>query len=502
MRKILITSLVLILISLPYLIAANSGAEQTIFGGFLLNPKDGNSYLAKMQQGFNGAWLFRLPFTAETGNGQPLFIFYLFLGHLAKWINLPLLWVFHGARVIAAGFLLWTIHLFSRKLFPEKKNIQDLFFLLSSIGSGMGWILSGFGILTSDLWVAESFPFLSMYVNPHFPLGLAILILLLNFETEKPTLKNGIVIFLLGLGLSVILPFGVMIAAIIFFINWLWNCKDRLAIIFPMNEIGLLPGVAWVGVQYFLTINDSLLKIWNEQNVTPSPQIWDWVISFSPALILFFFTLNKDKSPNSTGLWRAILIWSAVATIIQVIPFSLQRRFLMGFYIPLSAFSIRALTLVSTRTRKWMTFLLIGLSLPTNLLILLLGFVAAQNQPPVLFLSKGEAEAYQWIDENLESGAIILCAPETGLRIPAWTGRKVVYGHEFETVNAIEKKKDIEQFFKNPKSKESELWLREQEVNFLFIGPNEKSLLVSQEISVGEVIFSKDEYSIVDLSAP
>ena len=49
----------------PYLYAYFAAPPGRTFGGFLINTQDGNSYLAKMRQGYDGAWLFRLPFTPE-----------------------------------------------------------------------------------------------------------------------------------------------------------------------------------------------------------------------------------------------------------------------------------------------------------------------------------------------------------------------------------------------------------------------------------------------------
>ena len=65
-------------------LAVIAGGDTHVFGGFLLNPLDGNSYLAKMQQGASGSWRFTLPFTPEPGEGAYLFLFYLALGHLCR----------------------------------------------------------------------------------------------------------------------------------------------------------------------------------------------------------------------------------------------------------------------------------------------------------------------------------------------------------------------------------------------------------------------------------
>jgi len=68
--QIILTGVILlIIISLPYIVAAKSTGNTSQFGGFLLNPIDGNSYLAKMNEGYSGEWLFTLPFTPGHENG-------------------------------------------------------------------------------------------------------------------------------------------------------------------------------------------------------------------------------------------------------------------------------------------------------------------------------------------------------------------------------------------------------------------------------------------------
>ncbi len=60
---ILLGALYIVLISARYILAYQD--EGYRFGGFLLNPIDGNTYLAKMYQGWQGSWRFSLPFTVE-----------------------------------------------------------------------------------------------------------------------------------------------------------------------------------------------------------------------------------------------------------------------------------------------------------------------------------------------------------------------------------------------------------------------------------------------------
>ena len=206
----LISVIVIVLIVVPYLYAFQMNNTESVFGGFLINPIDGHSYLAKMQQGFRGEWKFVLPFTAEAGSGAYLFLFYLGLGHLGRILNLPLLVVFHSFRILGSIMLLGTLYLFNTKIFDERRH-QNLGFAICVLGSGLGWITVFTGMFTSDFWVAEAYPFLSMYTNPHFSIGLALMILAL-----MPGRKLSVVSELaLGLGLGIIQPFAVVIVLIV-----------------------------------------------------------------------------------------------------------------------------------------------------------------------------------------------------------------------------------------------------------------------------------------------
>ncbi len=160
-----------------------------VFSGFLVNPLDGNSYLAKMMEGYEGKWVFTLPFSQSPGSGTYLFLFYLFLGHVARATGLPLVLTFHLGRILAVIFLIFVLYRFLREYFEGEKEKTSLTLMIVLLGSGLGWLLLPFGIKTSDLWVAEAFPFLSSFQNLHFPLGLGMMLLvLLNFLQKSKSI--------------------------------------------------------------------------------------------------------------------------------------------------------------------------------------------------------------------------------------------------------------------------------------------------------------------------
>ena len=65
-RFVLVFSIIaLVIASIPYVVGVALATEQRVFGGFVYAMEDGYSYLAKMQVGAAGHWLFHLAYTPE-----------------------------------------------------------------------------------------------------------------------------------------------------------------------------------------------------------------------------------------------------------------------------------------------------------------------------------------------------------------------------------------------------------------------------------------------------
>ena len=176
---IILGVLFIVVISVPYLWAYENAGGKHHFGGFLLNPIDGNSYLAKMYQGWQGSWKFSLPYTSQPGSGGYLFLIYLALGKFTRLAGGSMLAVFHSARIIGSLLLVISLWNFYRQTLSTRRS-RWLAYGLALFGSGLGWLAASFGLFTADFWVAEGYPFLSAYANPHFPTGMAILVWLLS----------------------------------------------------------------------------------------------------------------------------------------------------------------------------------------------------------------------------------------------------------------------------------------------------------------------------------
>jgi len=102
----------LIVTSVPYVIGWSRSTPDKVFGGFVIAIEDGYSYLAKMNEGAHGAWLFHLVYTSEPHAGTLIYIHYLLLGKIAALVGLPLIAVYHLARLIFDALLLLITYRF------------------------------------------------------------------------------------------------------------------------------------------------------------------------------------------------------------------------------------------------------------------------------------------------------------------------------------------------------------------------------------------------------
>lgn len=509
---VVIAGVILITI-LPYIYATQMAGPVFVFGGLLMNPLDGNSYLAKMYEGWRGDFLFTLPYTAERGNGSILYLFYLFLGHLARLTGLSLSMIYHMARVIGTIAMLLSLHRFF-VVFVSDRHLGILAFTLAAFGSGLGWLALLFGAFTSDFWVAEAYPFLSAYTNPHFTFGLAILVWLLvplKNDDEVYGLKEIAVIVFGAFALGTISPFGVVIVLSVLGGVSLWEVRlgkwssigkrwfknnggyTRVVMSWLLSNEGrifwiILGGGPVLFYYLWLTRTDPLLAGWNSQNLTPSPPFWDLVVSLTPVIILALpgtrVALKGNAHPQ-----RLLVIWAGLGILFLYLPFGLQRRFMMGIYIPLTALAILGLDnlvkgqrdeAVRRRRFRFLNVLLFLFILPTNLVILLSALLGIQTHDPMLYLTGGEAKAFGWLVDNTQPNALILAAPETGLFIPAHTGRRVIYGHPYETVNAKEEKEVVQQFFLGIEGfalqNQALVELVNRDVDYVFFGPRERAI--------------------------
>ena len=477
---------------IPTILAYSAAPSGTVFTGFLLNPLDGFSYLAKMKQGADGSWLFSLPYAAEPGPGTFLFVYHLLLGNLSRWTGISTIVVFHTVRVIAAGAMFLLVYVLFQVALTESGARRSAL-LLTLFGSGLGWLtVTLFDLQPSDLMIPESIPFLIAYGNAHFPLAAAALlggILVMLLLQDRPGLRLALA---LGCGTSIgaVLPFSALSLFAAGFTWYLWEANlhfrengssalKQWALPNLTPILGLVAGAApWLLYDFWVSRAHPVISAWNIQNQTLSPPPLNYLLGYGLVLILAFVGIWRTK-PAQTKEGRLLLSWLFTGIILLYIPVPFQRRLSLGLFFPMAALAgLGWHSLTSKLSRSGLlTVILILLVLPSNLLVASAGLIGVAQGKPAVVHYADELTAYQWAAENLPQGSLILAAPETGNRIPAFAPLRVLYGHPFETPDADAQKQKVEVLFKTGEAASSGMQtLLEEGIEYVFYGPREQEI--------------------------
>jgi hypothetical protein len=452
------SALIVGLTCLPFLVAwlaTPAGAQYT---GLLINHYDGESYYAKMQQGARGDWLFHLPFTPEPHEGAFVYPFYLGLGQLAGLLDLPIPLAYHVARALAGLLLLLVSYRFIARFF-DRVPTRRAAFLLLGFSAGLGWLLAPLGLITADLWVAEGLTFLSILVNPHFPLAIGLMLLLfiaiLDLHGDDGwTWRRIAGAAVASLALALVHPIALPIAFVVLggYLLLLALREGRI----PWPEVagtglaGLVaaPVAANILIAFY---RNPALAAWSDQNLTPSLPPWDYALGYGLILLLALggaaVALRRHERMD-----LFLLGWVSSVVVLLYLPTPLQRRFITGLHVPLTllaALGLEQIVLprVKARRRTLVTGLIIGFSALSNLFVPLVSVAGvAQGRQP-LVMTGDQAAAIAWLRDNTTWTDTVLAPPDAGQFIPAWAGNRVVYGHPFETIDAEAKEAEAAHFF-------------------------------------------------------
>ncbi len=478
---------------LPYAwaFAIDSPNNNWQFMGILANPQDGASYLSKIREGARGDWLYTMTYTPEPYSGAAFHEFYILLGHLSRLLGLSPLLMFHIARLVTGFAMYVSIYHLGAVIWPRVRP-RRLFFVLVGVGSGLGWLgllflthptgAVGATWLPTDLWIYESIPFIATFANPHFPLAIALITLLAatfvmvfrpGFNTE-PTMSNGgLSVALVTIALCFAQPQGwVPIAAALcaYIAVLIWRTRHIPRLELKWVALVILPAVP-IFIYYMAIVRENAaLRIWNDQNQTPSPSPFLYILGFGLLLLV-----------GIPGMWRAVrhferdgdrfmLIWLIVNVIglysavpfrllsLSVpTPFNLERRLTIGLIIPIVYFTVRALEdywlhRISPKWRYPALIALIVFVIPSNVLSLGIPLVGVLRPEAGIesyqVLPVGYVHAIQWLNANAERGRVVLAAPRPSLWVPAYSDMRVVYGHPYETLYADRKLKEVNAWYK------------------------------------------------------
>jgi hypothetical protein len=460
-RRIALLASVLtaLLTTLPYIVGAYLAPGETRFTGFLINPVDGFSYLAKMRQGVEGNWTFLLPYAPVQGPRAFLFVYYILLGHLSRLLTLEPILTYHLARFIAAVIMFYLAYLLAERLCSHR-HIRWFAYSLMLFSSGLGWLTLGVQQLqSSDLLIPESIPFLVAYSNPHFPLAAAALlavvysILVRGWRIwQRLTLAVGS-----GVVLGAVLPFsyvsllGVLVGSLVIEGWFTWKARRfqrewfNIVLVLLGSGIGSFP---WLIYDFYLSQRHPVLSAWNSQNLTLSPPIYAYLLGFAP-ILCFALIAAIRTSPGKDINGRLMLVWVVSGALLLYAPVDFQRRLSLGLAFALcilAAWGWGAIAMQPER-RRLFAVLLIALISISNLLVISVGLTGVLQANPVVIYQENELESYRWIAEYVPEGSLILAGERAGNRIPAFASVRVLYGHPFETPDSLRQLAEISRLY-------------------------------------------------------
>ena len=508
-----------LLTAVPYLLGFFAQGEAWRFSGFVFGVEDGNSYIAKMLSGAEGAWLFRTPYTTMPQRGVLAFIPYILLGKLAQGeaLHEQLVGLFHLFRSVAIFFEVWAVYRFGA-LFLREGRWRRWATVLATVGGGLGWALvaigqeSWLGSLPLDLHSPESFGFLAIYGLPHLVLARALLLTGLVYYLESPAdPRKGWMAGFVWLGLGLVQPltvatgYGVVAVHVVIVVlrssrsgktaaikPWLGSAARTVTISAPM--------VIYNAVAF---ATDPYLRAWTVQNQILSPAPPHYLIAYGIVLVPAVLGGLKVLRSGEPRDWLPVG-WVLALPALAYAPVNLQRRLPDGVWLALAvlaAIGCRGWAR-GAKGRRFLAPTLLLASLPSTL-ILLAGGVRASLQPgePV-FIPRGAEAAFEWLRGHGQEGDSVVAAFETGNVLPAWAPMRVVIGHGPETPRLNELMLEVEQFFQLAAGDAyRQGFIAENGIDFLFLGPYETALgdWRPSSGSFFERVYQEDGYSIYEV---
>src|ERR1700694_4904873 len=452
-RLPLLTGLALALVTaMPYAYAYAAQPHGQVFMGFFFLGDDANTYLAKMRQGWEVAWAWQNRYTTESSSSAYLFMFWILLGHLAALLHLPLIAVFHLARVGAAFALMGSAWLFISH-FIEDRSARRFAFFFVAIGLGMGLVIQAIGhpvILghqtdTLDLRMPELTAFYSVLALPHFAwsgvfagvgaaltlkaiqrgsLGLAALagVAWLGQASIHPQMR-----ILMGGATAVALllrpaaPRGWAAAALAFAIP-----------------------APYILYSYLAFVGSPEVQRWpfNSKSALP-PESFSLLFALAPQLLLAVAGLpGALRRRSREDLF--LVAWLLPPPPILYLPTpagDLRRRFLDGIYLPLVILGARGMyeTILprfqSVRARALVPFSYVCFA-AIGSAFLVLAPLAVAGQPQYT-VARAEYDGLNWLGS--QPTGRVLAMPGVGLYVPAYSGDTVYVGHYDETFDYLAK---------------------------------------------------------------
>jgi hypothetical protein len=373
-------------------------------------------------------------------------MFWIVLGHVAWLLHLPLIVVFHLARVAAAFALMAAAWLLICH-FIQDRTARRFAFFFCAVGLGLGYVVWAigqpvvFGNQTEalDMRMPELTAFYSILALPHFAwsgvfaaLGIALTLKAI----DRGSLLLGALAGLAWLGQASIHPQmpilmgGATAVALLL--------KPAAPKGWVAAALAFAIPAPYILYSYLAFVGNPEVQRWtfHSKNALP-PETISLLFALAPQLLLALIGL-PGALRRRTREDLFLVAWLVLLAVILYLPNpagDLRRRFLDGLYLALVVLGARGMyeviipRLRSVRARALVPFTYVAFTTVGSVFLVLAPLLVAGN--PQYTVSTAEYDGLAWLGAH--PAGRVLSMPGVGLYVPAYSSDTVYVGHYDET---------------------------------------------------------------------
>jgi hypothetical protein len=505
----------------PTLYATLIGVPDMRFTGNLeFFAYDTNTYLAWIEQGREGWFLFMDRYTTEPTSHCFFHPVFLALGWLIRVTGLPVLGVWVVARFATAVAAVYCIWILLRRALGERRQAV-IALLLVTLGAGIGWVNRYTDtdlVDATDFWMPE----LTVYQSLRWPIlwPLALVLMTTYFTNVVEALTSGsrratICAGLCFAAVAFVHPYHVVTFAVVpgvfLGLRYVLARKFEWRWLYNYVLIGVMAAPPAL-LQMAVTRIDPVLYL-HLQNTTLSPAPTAYLAGFGPILLLLaLFGVREAWRGNDRS--RFAVIWLVVGALLLYFPVPFNRRLVTGLMIPvglLASYPVEAALariLGKEPTSERLVaavcalVLLVTSILPTNLYASSDDWERARAGAYPYYVSNDLARAFEWL-RNAPEGVVVAEGWTSNL-VPAFAGQVVYAGHWAQTIDYGTKLGEVRAVLAGEVTvDEGRRYFVERGVRYLLIGPAERELSGGEidPEAFGRVVFRSGDVEVVELGA-